>query len=143
MEPIKTIMKYILLPFVAIIFSMFTYAQKEIKLEEVKDHVGDSITVKGKIFGIKYFENAKNQPTLINVGAAYPNQLLTIVIYGDVRKKLTYDISDKKYSQGMAIVTGKVELFKDKPQIVINDPSQLSFIIDEEVPKSQIPPIQH
>jgi DNA/RNA endonuclease YhcR with UshA esterase domain len=136
-------MNNISLSFLAIIFSLFTYAQKEIKLEEVKDHVGDSITVKGKIYGIKYFENAKNQPTLINVGAAYPNQLLTIVIYGDVRKKLTYDLSEKKYSQGMAVVTGKVELYKDKPQIVVTDLSQFNILIDEEVPKSQIPPIRH
>jgi len=49
------------------------FAQKEIKLEQVKDHVGDSVKLEGMIYGIKVFEDDDKNPTLsvINLGAAY------------------------------------------------------------------------
>lgn len=134
-------MKLVILALFSLCFT-YSYAQTEVKLEELKDHIGDSVKVKGKISGTRYLEAAKNTPTFINVGGAYPNQLLTIVIWADVRKNLGYDPSDKKNVGGMAVVTGKVELYRDKPQIVITDPSQLQIFIDEEVPASQVPPIQ-
>ena len=117
-------------------------AQTEIKLEELVNHLGDSVKVKGKIFGVRYLESARNTPTFINVGAAYPNQVLTVVIWGDVRKKLDYTPEDKKFAGGMAMVTGKVELFKGKPQIVIHIPEQLTILYNEEVPISQLPPVK-
>src|SRR5690349_16248610 len=98
-------------------FSVIAQAQKEIKLEDLGSHIDDSVTVKGIISGVRYLEAARNTPTFINVGGAYPSQKLTIVIWGDVRKKLTYKPEVKPYSSGMAIVTGKVELYKGKPQI--------------------------
>ncbi len=121
--------------------SLISYSQKSIELSEVPDHIGDSVEVKGKIFGVKFLANARNTPTFINIGADYPNQLLTVVIWGNVKEKLGYDPSDKKYIGSMAKIKGKLELFKNKPQIVILDPSQLLILIDEEVPISQIPPI--
>jgi hypothetical protein len=118
-------------------------AQTTIELKDIANHIGDSVKVKGKIFGVRYLEAAKNTPTFINVGGAYPNPLLTVVIWGEVRNKLGYLPEDKKYSGGMAVVTGKVELYKDKPQIVISDPQQLQILYDEEVPASQMPPIKN
>src|SRR5688500_3066901 len=94
-----------------------SWAQKEIKLEELSSHIGDSIKVKGKIYGVRYLQSAKNTPTFINVGGTFPNQLLTIVIWGDVRKKLGYAPEEKPFADGVAVVSGKVELYKEKPQI--------------------------
>ena len=123
-------------------FGFTSNAQKAIELAEISSHVGDSVTVKGKIFGVKYLEAAKNTPTFINIGAAYPHQLLTIVIWGDVRKKLGYIPEDSKFAGGMATVTGKLEVYKGKPQIVITDPKQLLILYDEEVPQSQLPTVK-
>ena len=48
--------------FLFLFLSSFQHAvaQKEISLEKVKDHTGDSVTVKGKVFGIRYLEGARN-----------------------------------------------------------------------------------
>jgi DNA/RNA endonuclease YhcR with UshA esterase domain len=135
-------MRFLSILLLFFIFASSSYAQREIKLDELKDHIGDSVKVRGKVYGIRYLQNSKNAPTFINVGAMYPNQSLTVVVWDDVRKKLTYDLSDKKFAQGFAVVTGKVELYKDKPQIVIRDSKQLVFIYDEEVPADKIPPIE-
>jgi DNA/RNA endonuclease YhcR with UshA esterase domain len=129
----KDSMKFLLLLLLTVFFGN-AQAQKEIKLEELKDHIGDSVKVQGRISSARYLESTNNTPTFINVGGVYPNQLLTIVIWGDVRKKMGYDPSDKKNLGGLAVVIGKVELYKDKPQIVITDPSQLRIIVNEVVP---------
>jgi DNA/RNA endonuclease YhcR with UshA esterase domain len=120
------IMKFIFSILLLCSFS-FTRAQQSVKLEDIASHVGDSVTVTGKVYGIKYFESAKASPTLINVGAAFPNQLLTVVIYGEDRKRMELD-PEKTFTNADLSVTGKVELFKSKPQIVITDKSQLSVL---------------
>ena len=70
-----------------ILLSLCAFCQKDIKLEEIKDHVGDSVKICGKIFTARYFANAQDAPTLLNMGDAYPNQKITIVIYGNTRKE--------------------------------------------------------
>ncbi|MGN6400688.1 MAG: hypothetical protein ACTHMD_09550 [Flavisolibacter sp.] len=72
-------MKFFLTFLLAICFAA-SKAQTTIELTDITSHIGDTVTVKGKIFGARYLEAAKNTPTFINVGAAYPNQLLTVVI---------------------------------------------------------------
>jgi len=64
------------------------------------------------------------------------------VIFGDVRKKLGFNPEESKYAGGIAIVTGKVELYKDKPQIVITDPAQLQILKDAGFSNDQLPPMK-
>lgn len=126
--------------FIISLFATLTLsAQTEIKLDELASHIGDSVTVKGKTYGVRYLQSARNTPTFINVGGAFPNQLLTIVIWDDARKKLGFAPEEEKYANGMAVFTGKVELYRGKPQIVITNPEQLKIFYDEEVSSSQIP----
>lgn len=109
-----------------IAFSLAAGAQKTITLEEAKDHVGDSVTLTGKVFGIRYFAEGKGAPTLINMGAAFPNQLLTVVIYGDDRRKMSAD-PEKAFADQQLTVSGKVELYKGRPQIVVREEAQVKL----------------
>jgi hypothetical protein len=59
--------------------------------------------------------------TLVNLGAEYPNQLLTVVLKGDT-KGLSKQIDSKVLS-----VKGKLELYKDKPEIVVTDARQIQI----------------
>ncbi len=94
--------------------------------EEAAKHVGDSIKVCGKIFGGRFFETSNGSPTLLNMGAAFPASPLTIMIPGTVRGKLGYvpeaDLKDKNIC-----VRGRVVLFKDRPEIIVYDISQLEI----------------
>jgi len=92
--------------------------------EDAARKVGDSITVCGKIFGGRYFETSKGSPTLLNMGAAFPASPITIMIPGDVRSKLGY-IPEAELKDKNICVRGRVILFKDKPEIVIYNASQL------------------
>ncbi|GAA4321821.1 hypothetical protein GCM10023149_21850 [Mucilaginibacter gynuensis] len=86
-----------------------------IKLSEVNKAIGDSVTVAGKVFGSKDIGSM----VLINLGAAYPKQLLTVVFKGNA-KPLAVGLDGKTIA-----VSGKVSSFKGKPQILVTEAEQL------------------
>ncbi|MBN9296054.1 MAG: hypothetical protein J0I41_03535 [Filimonas sp.] len=102
------------------------HAQQKIKLDEVAKHAGDSVTVCGKVVDARYFEQSKSGPTLINIGAAFPNQLLTVVIYKEDRPAFSYAPETKLVNQEVC-VTGKIQLYREKPQIVAKKESQVAI----------------
>lgn len=104
-------------------FAQFGFAQS-LSPEDAAKHVGETVKVCGKIFGGRFFETSTNCPTLLNMGAAFPASLLTIMITLDVRTKLGY-MPEQELKEKNICVTGKVEMFKGKPEIVVNDVSQL------------------
>jgi hypothetical protein len=53
--------------------SFYLFSQTVIKLEEVSKHIGDSVTVCGKVSSVRFLETAKNSPTFINLGQVFPN----------------------------------------------------------------------
>jgi DNA/RNA endonuclease YhcR with UshA esterase domain len=98
-------------------------AQTSIKLEEVGKHVGDSVTVCGKVADMRYFENSKNKPTLLNIGAKHPDAPLTVVIWEDARSLFTSKVEDLLNKE--ICITGRIILYKEKPEIIIEKPEQI------------------
>jgi hypothetical protein len=91
---------------------------------DASGHVGKTLTVCGKVFGGKYLENANGAPTLINMGADYPDNPFTLVIYGSDRGGFTYQ--PENYLPGKTIcVTGEIKRFKGKPEIVVTRQDQI------------------
>jgi hypothetical protein len=59
--------------------------------------------------------------------------LFTVVIWQSVKEKMGFNLSDEKHIAGMAVVTGKIELYKDKPQMVITNPTQfISYMMKKQ-----------
>ncbi len=104
-------------------FAQFGFAQT-LTPEEAAKHVGETVKVCGKIFGGRFFETSNNCPTLLNMGAAYPLSPVTIMLTLEVRNKLGY-VPEQQLKEKNICVTGKVELFKGKPEIVVSDVTQL------------------
>jgi len=100
-------------------------AQTSIKLEEVDQHIGDSVRFCGKVADMRYFENSKNQPTFLNMGAKYPNQQITLVIWGDTRKLFTGQVENLLNKD--ICVTGRIILYKQKPEIIIEKTEQITL----------------
>ena len=116
-------MKPVYLALLAVFITGIINAQTTIKLNEVSLHIGDSVTVCGKVAGMRYFENSNNKPTLLNIGAKHPDQLLTVVIWENTRALFTTkveDLTDKEIC-----ITGRISLYKEKVQIVIEKPEQI------------------
>jgi DNA/RNA endonuclease YhcR with UshA esterase domain len=110
--------KLILAAFLFITSSISLSAQTKITPDEAAKHIGDSVTVCGKIFGGKYFDRGENKITLLNMGAAYPQSPLTIVIEPDSRKNFS-NKPEEFYTDKQVCITGVVKEYKGKPQIII------------------------
>jgi hypothetical protein len=89
----------------------------EIELKDVKNFLQKEVAVSGKVYSVKDIGSM----VLVNLGAAYPNRLLTVVLKGDA-KQLAGQIKDKTIT-----VLGKVIDFKGKPEIVVVDKESLTI----------------
>jgi hypothetical protein len=98
-----------------------------VTLEEIGLFIGDSVTVSGVVFTTRYFTETANQPTVLNIGAPYPNQLLTVVIEKSLRDEFA-EKPEVLYLNKEVSVSGKVILYRNKPEIVIKDKSQLTVL---------------
>lgn len=88
-----------------------------VKLEEVKSNIGKTLTVSGKVFSSRDIGSM----VLVNLGAAYPNQLLTVALKGEA-KALGAQLEGKTVT-----VTGQVIDYKGKPEIIITNKSMIRF----------------
>ena len=55
---------------------------------QAKAHEGEKATVCGVVASEKTATSSRGVPTFINLDAAYPNQLFTILVWGDDRKNV-------------------------------------------------------
>jgi hypothetical protein len=86
-----------------------------IGVQDAAQHYNENVQCCAKVYGIKALDNL----TLVNLGAAYPNQPLTIVLRDAAR-----DIGPGLDGKNIC-VTGTVVSYKDKPEIVVTDPKQI------------------
>jgi DNA/RNA endonuclease YhcR with UshA esterase domain len=109
---------------VLVIVSLLTGAQAQtatiVPANEAETHVGQYATVEGVV--AKVF-TSKSGNTFLNIGAAYPNQTFTgwIPPASPVSKSPELvGIEGKRVK-----ITGRIEMYKGKPEIRINAASQL------------------
>ena len=103
-----------------IFVSLSIFAQNKVSVDSVSKHTGETITVCSKVYGTKSLEKV----TFINVGAAYPNSPLTIVIYAKDIANFKTSIDDL-YNNKNICVTGAVKEYNGKPEIIITKPEEI------------------
>jgi hypothetical protein len=119
-------MKQFFLSVILAASSMIVYCQTTIKLEDISKHIGDSVKVCGKVAGGRYVESAQNSPTVLNLGAAYPDQLLTIIIRKEQRSEYK-EAPETMFLDKEICVTGTIVLFRERPQIVVYRKEQIKL----------------
>jgi len=86
---------------------------------DAKGHVGQTVTVEGAVDDV-HTTAAGN--TYIDLGGRYPNNAFAAVIFSKDASKFT-NVGALK---GKTVdVTGPVRLYKDKPEIILNNADQL------------------
>jgi DNA/RNA endonuclease YhcR with UshA esterase domain len=87
-------------------------------------HFGEIATVCGAVTSAKYAASSPSQPTFLDFGKPYPNAVFTAVIFGDDRPK--FGRPETSLWGKRVCVTGQIRDYRGKPEIILNDPSQLS-----------------
>jgi hypothetical protein len=95
-----------------------TAMKQTIDLADSKSHLGKIVTLCDIVYGVKIVSDTL---TLLNMGAAFPNQKFTIAVKGN-KLQLDWVNLKKKY----LCVTGVLELYKNTLQIVASEPTQVT-----------------
>lgn len=85
-------------------------------------HVGERATVCGTVASSHYADASEGQPTFINLDKPWPDQVFTIVIFGDYRARFP---SPPDTWRGRVCVTGKITSYHGKPEMKVFDPAQV------------------
>lgn len=120
-------MKY----FILILFCLFSPgidAQECDKtVFEAHEMIGEEAIVCGVVMQVATPKGIRGNPTYINMGARYPNHPFTVVIWGQDAMK--FPMGTLKSFEGKEIaVTGLVEEYRGKPQIVVKEVEQIVVI---------------
>jgi DNA/RNA endonuclease YhcR with UshA esterase domain len=125
--------QFIILAFFVSAFTFTAVAQTKISPKDAAKHIGEEVTLTGKVFGSKFFDASKM--TLLDIGGYNPHQDLTLMISGENRGKFKGK-PEEDYKGKEVTVTGKLIDFKGKPEIVVSDPSQLKIVLADNVMQS-------
>jgi micrococcal nuclease len=91
--------------------------------EEAIKHVGEHVIVRGAVAEVSMFHGGT---MFLNFGKRHPNQTFTAVIFRSDFPKFD---NPKQWEGRQAMVEGTVKLYKGRPQIILNDPKQISPVL--------------
>ena len=98
--------------------------QTPIKLEDINKHIGDSVKICSKVYGGGFLSRLPGSPTYLYVGNDAPyNQLAVMIAKKD--KGNFEDSPEMIYAYKNVCITGKLQLEKGKPIIIVTKPEQI------------------
>jgi len=93
---------------------------------QAQQHIGETNTVCGPIASTRYLQGG---PTFLNLDRPYPNHTMTILVQAANRPKFPTP-PELMYSQKVVCVAGPIINYHGKPEIVVQDPSQIVIMGD-------------
>mgnify|MGYP001028984862 CR=1 FL=1 len=100
-------------------------AQQKLTAAQAKDHIGEEATVCGMVASTRYAATSRGKPTFLNLEKPYPNQVFTVVIWGENRAK--FGKPEVDYEGKKICVTGTITSYRGVPQIVADNPKQIKL----------------
>ena len=97
-----------------------------ISAEEANQYIGDLAEVCGTAVSADFAEHIGGEPTFINFEEPHPNQLFTVVIWGNDRPSWSHP-PEELYANREVCVSGRVRMHDGTPQIVADSPDQFRF----------------
>lgn len=86
---------------------------------EAGSHVGEQVTVRGVVANV-YTSRSGN--TFLNFGHPYPEQTFAGVIFRSASGRFP---NPSQWEGKVVLVTGTIRLYKGKPEIILESPTQL------------------
>jgi hypothetical protein len=98
-------------------------AEKKLTPAEAGQHIGENATVCGLVASGRYAERTRGRPTFLNLDKPYPDQVFTILIWGENRGK--FGSPAQSLLQKRVCVSGSIREYRGKPEIIASEPSQI------------------
>ena len=91
---------------------------------QAPDHVEEMATVCGIVASATFAARLKGAPTFLNLDTPYPDHIFTALIWGSDRRKFRQP--EVQYRGKRLCVTGRIKMFRGRPEIIVKEPSQIS-----------------
>lgn len=101
-------------------------AEPRITAAEAAQHAGEQVKVCGLVAGAKYAERSRGKPTFLDFEKPHPAEVFKVVIWGSDRGKFQQP-PETTYARQQVCVTGRIELYRGAPEIIVRSPSQLAL----------------
>ena len=98
---------------------------KKLTATEAKDHIGEQAMVCGKVASTRYAATTRGKPTFLNLDKPYPNQIFTVLIWGENRER--FGTPEETYRDKQVCVMGKITEYRGAPEIVVSDPHSIEL----------------
>ncbi len=112
-----------LILFLLAIFTVPASAQKKLTATEAREHFGETATVCGEVVSTRFATTSKGEPTFLNLDKPFPNQIFTVVIWGNNRSK--FGTPEDDYKGKRICVSGKITAYDGLPEIIAEDSQQI------------------
>ena len=109
-------MRSVILVFLAWLMVVSAALAQSLPADQAASHVGERRTVCGQIAEEHTAQGSRGAPTFINLDKPYPNQIFTILIWGDERTSV-----GNFPAAGRVCVTGTITEYRGVPEIVVRD----------------------
>ena len=87
---------------------------------QAKAHVGENATVCGTVVSEHTATSSRGEPTFINLDSAYPNQVFTILVWGDDRKK----VGELPRLKSRVCASGQIKGYRGEAEMVVRSSAQ-------------------
>ncbi|KRT14008.1 hypothetical protein ASU31_21580 [Pedobacter ginsenosidimutans] len=101
--------------------AFYAKSQTLVLAKDAAQYVGKNVTICDSVYSAK----ALDKLTLINLGSAYPKELITVVINKEDQSKFPSEPSSM-FMGNKICVTGIISDYKGKKQILVTDPKQIT-----------------
>jgi hypothetical protein len=103
------------------------FAQDTVRLlaHEASGHLGEFAQVCGVIASARYARSSNGGPTYLNFDKPYPDNDFTVIVWRRDRKN--FPSEPELLLHHKACVSGKIESYQGKPQIIARSPEQIVF----------------
>ena len=96
--------------------------------DEASSHIGETVTIEGKVVAGFYADTSNGEPTFLNIGRDYPNpDRFTVVIWGDDRGSFPDD-PESMYEGKTIRVTGAVSEYNGGAEIEVTSPDEIEVV---------------
>ncbi len=102
---------------------MTTKFKNGIDVKDADNYMGEKVTVCTRVFSVR----STAAVTQISVGDSYPNNPLTVIVFGKNYSKFDMPMADM-FTDKNICTKGIITEYRGKPQIIVEDPEDIQFL---------------